>query len=733
MTKIFLSFSALFINLLMVQAQNIDNLVFSKVSVDNVILNPEELNSREVADNLFGKGNWHAAHFLYELLIQKTPNNKILGERIKNCELKLSELSEERQFNRLMLDAKALFELGFYNKAHELLEASTEYESDSPKVYEAMEVCEDAIFKQYFAVRLKAAREIVKRDKEQQAVLSNVKTNQKSAAYPDKTIHCNASQITEVQDVVSPVTGMVWMDRNLGAQKIAEKHNDQGSFGDLYQWGRSADGHQCRSSQVSKAVSNSRTPGHGDFIISSDYSWFSSTIAVTSLWQRPAKVNDPCPVGYRLPTATEWNNERMSWNKNNRDGAMESPLKLPASGGRNFTDGSDLNVGSFGFYWSSSASLKQADIFMFSDGNARTQKQHSAFGASVRCIKDGSTGVTSISYLDTEKASNFGILYAGKEADMVHGKIYYKGGKSVAYPDFLSYSTGVNGLALTIAAGNFSKGDGMLEYLITGVPDNSGIATFAINIGGQSARLILVIYDAERQQSVAYRANTVHCSQSFKTEVVEVVSPVTGRVWMDRNLGAERVAQSMFDSQSFGDLYQWGRAADGHQCRDSKTSNIKSKTDVPGHADFIVTASTDPSHDWREPVIKELVETRKKNIAKNISSKFLWRGETGVNNPCPEGFRLPTGTEWREEIAGWSKSNQSGAFNSFLRLPTAGFRESGNAAILSTDSGNYWAHSIDDINKHEALQFTSFIAQVNPKGRSSGYSVRCIKGKHSSE
>jgi len=33
---------------------------------------------------------------------------------------------------------------------------------------------------------------------------------------------------------------------------------------------------------------------------------------------------------------------------------------------------------------------------------------------------------------------------------------------------------------------------------------------------------------------------------------------------MDRNLGATQVATSSTDENSYGDLYQWGRRADGH-------------------------------------------------------------------------------------------------------------------------------------------------------------------------
>ena len=47
------------------------------------------------------------------------------------------------------------------------------------------------------------------------------------------------------------------------------------------------------------------------------------------------------------------------------------------------------------------------------------------------------------------------------------------------------------------------------------------------------------------------------------TVVSEVTNSTTGAIWMDRNLGASQVATSSTDAASYGDLYQWGRAADG--------------------------------------------------------------------------------------------------------------------------------------------------------------------------
>jgi len=51
-----------------------------------------------------------------------------------------------------------------------------------------------------------------------------------------------------------------------------------------------------------------------------------------------------------------------------------------------------------------------------------------------------------------------------------------------------------------------------------------------------------------------YPAGTVHCAGA--TTVVDVTNPTTGRIWMDRNLGATQVATSSTDLNSYGDLYQ---------------------------------------------------------------------------------------------------------------------------------------------------------------------------------
>jgi uncharacterized protein (TIGR02145 family) len=206
--------------------------------------------------------------------------------------------------------------------------------------------------------------------------------------YPAGSVFC-ASGATTIVEVTNSSTGKIWMDRNLGASQVATSSTDANSYGDLYQWGRNSDGHQCRNSATTSTLSSSNQPGHGDFIIygSHPYDWRSP--ANTNLWQGVNGVNNPCPSGYRLPTETELDAERLSWSPNNNSGgAFASPLKLPMAGNRNDSNGSLDNVGSFGYYWSSTFIGTGSRYLYFYSSNANMSTNSRAFGFSVRCLKD---------------------------------------------------------------------------------------------------------------------------------------------------------------------------------------------------------------------------------------------------------------------------------------------------------------------------------------------------------
>jgi len=189
-------------------------------------------------------------------------------------------------------------------------------------------------------------------------------------------------------DVYNSTTGKIWMDRNLGASQVATSSTDAAAYGDLYQWGRAADGHESRTSGTTATLSTTDTPGHGDFITngSSPYDWRNPQN--DNLWQGVSGTNNPCPSGYRLPTEAEWDAERTSWSSNNAAGAFASPLKLPVAGIRNISNGSLVSVGSYGYYWSSTVSGTDARNLLFDSGDALMDSGSRAYGFSVRCLKD---------------------------------------------------------------------------------------------------------------------------------------------------------------------------------------------------------------------------------------------------------------------------------------------------------------------------------------------------------
>ncbi len=207
------------------------------------------------------------------------------------------------------------------------------------------------------------------------------------SSYPADAVFCDDIK-TKVVPVFNPTTGKTWMDRNLGASRAAISSNDENAYGDLYQWGRRSDGHQCRDPFVTTTdLSDTDHPAHGSFIVAPNTPFDWRSPPNTNLWQGINGVNNPCPIGYRLPTETEWEAERSSWINNNASGAFASPLKLPAAGAHN-NDGSISAGGSNGFYWSSTVSTNFSRRLFFTGSSATMATNGRAFGNSLRCIKD---------------------------------------------------------------------------------------------------------------------------------------------------------------------------------------------------------------------------------------------------------------------------------------------------------------------------------------------------------
>ena len=216
---------------------------------------------------------------------------------------------------------------------------------------------------------------------------------------------CNPSNPTAIVDVTNIYTGKIWMDRNLGAKRAAKSSSDDKSYGSLYQWGRGSDGHECvhrfdfdgvttSSTTALNATVSTNTPPHGNFIRTNtgNNDWRSPQN--DDLWLGVNGTNNPCPSGYRLPTETELDNERLSWvqapisSTDTKAGAFASPLKLPMAGDRNRSTGTPEDHGDLGNYWTSSVSGISARLLFFDSIGAAMYNNSRSSGASVRCLKD---------------------------------------------------------------------------------------------------------------------------------------------------------------------------------------------------------------------------------------------------------------------------------------------------------------------------------------------------------
>jgi succinate-acetate transporter protein len=198
--------------------------------------------------------------------------------------------------------------------------------------------------------------------------------------------------------------------------------------------------------------------------------------------------------------------------------------------------------------------------------------------------------------------------------------------------------------------------------------------------------------------------------------VPQTITSTTGKIWMDRNLGATQVATSLTDHLAYGDLYQWGRKKDGHEkitwtngtTGTAVNGTTFTRADIPANSLFIMHFAF-PS-DWR---VNE--------------NSFLWDGVAAVNNPCPAGFRVPTTAEINAEVSAYGITNAATAFSSPFKFTVQGWR-AGSDGVLGNagSSGNYWSSSVSS-NLIPYRTFGSDNTSVVNGTRTTGLAVRCIK------
>ena len=254
---------------------------------------------------------------------------------------------------------------------------------------------------------------------------------------------------------------------------------------------------------------------------------------------------------------------------------------------------------------------------------------------------------------------------------------------------------------------------------VTVVPADAAVTWTSSDASVASVANGIVTANAEGTATI-----TATAGNQTATCVVTVIDPLTydpgvvinGVTWATRNVDSH--GTFVANPEDFGGYYQWGRRGDGHEQIDSDTTHTLSLTDVPAHGDFIV--STIVPNDWRS--------TKNDN---------LWASIKTANDPCPNGWRVPTIEELQSLVdAGSIYKTQNGvegrifgSGNDTIFLPVAGWRE-GMSSLYRSTIGSYWSCTPYG-NYVCAMEFGNVgVGTTQGIGgfiRSDGYSVRCVK------
>lgn len=270
--------------------------------------------------------------------------------------------------------------------------------------------------------------------------------------------------------------------------------------------------------------------------------------------------------------------------------------------------------------------------------------------------------------------------------------IPYTGGNGGKYGAVSSNSTGVTGLTADLNAGNFTIGNGVVVYSLTGIPSSFGNAVFTLSLGGQSCILTI---------PVNWNSGEA-CSAK--------ISPTETKTFMCHNLGSANVSADPFNPswEIMGGYWQWGRK---NMAAPGPTEGDPNAYSIGG---------------WNT------------TYAENGS----WAdGSKTVNDPCPTGYRVPTKAQWDAvfsnntltHVGTWDGSNTNYSVGKMignkLFLPAAGGRHNGEGGLFGRSLfGGYWSSTEDDSNLAWYLYFNGGYASTthNSYYRNNGLSVRCI-------
>jgi len=293
--------------------------------------------------------------------------------------------------------------------------------------------------------------------------------------------------------------------------------------------------------------------------------------------------------------------------------------------------------------------------------------------------------------IDCTLAVRKGEMHPNFSASGVSVIVPYTNGNGSAHAGQTVTSSVVTGYTATLPSGTFNTGNGTLTYTISGIASTSGTATFALNIGGSTCNLDLSVQS---------------CSAK--------IDATTSKIFNCYNLGAynTRASANTPSWQITGGYWQWGRLSQAAPGPVGPGANEANENAITG---WSTTAPGDNA--WAD-------------------------GVKTADDPCPQGFRVPTKAQWEGVVIngnnsvtnvgtwtdGISNYDSGKLIGANLFLPAAGYRLFTSGILRGRNrDGDYWSSTfVSGTGGSWNLNTTSSSAAFYDYNRNGGSSIRCI-------
>ncbi|MEF9478766.1 hypothetical protein OWR28_14570 [Chryseobacterium sp. 1B4] len=316
----------------------------------------------------------------------------------------------------------------------------------------------------------------------------------------------------------------------------------------------------------------------------------------------------------------------------------------------------------------------------------------------VKMISSG-TSTANIGQLLCSSSTNLGVLEANDLAAGVTVTIPYNLGNGGVYSGINIPSSGVTNLTAVLPSGTLNNGSGTLTFDIIGTPSAAGTAVFDLSLGGQNCGFTIPVQPAS----------------SFP-DIVPVFINGQNRQMMTHNLGADITLDPNIPNQAImGNYYQWGK----------KNPVATAYTSAAAISGWSTAAAANKA--WNSGTEAAPVKT--------------------INDPCPEGFRVPTKNEWQgfisasivqPNIGTWATTASNGTTNFtsakvftnngvIFTFPTAGSRTNSTGALYARGyNGRYWTSTENNANAASFDFAGTTVSTGGSNERSWGFTMRCI-------